>query len=344
MTAESSSDAPEGSPSTPVVRGIELTPDRPVEEVAALAASAETAGFEAVFCSSHYNNRNPFVALSRVATATGTVRLGPGVVNPYETHPVVLASGVATLDEVSGGRAVFGIGAGDRSTLANLGVERERPLRRVLETVRVARRLWAGERVDHDGTFDAHGAGLNFEPPGSIPTYVGAQGPDMLRMAAKHADGTLINAAHPRDLAWASERIDEGLDQRPDERSRFEALAFASVSVADDPDAAREAARRPVSFIAAGAPRPVLDRHDLDPDLTERIGEAIGAGEFSRADDLVTDTMLDAFAVAGGVEVVAERLDALLAHVDGVVVAAPLGPDVERAVELAGEAFDRVLA
>ena len=331
-----------------ILRGIELTPDRPVAEVATLAESAEDAGFEAVFCSSHYNNRDPFVALSRVAAATETVQLGPGVVNPYETHPVALASGVATLDEVSDGRAVFGIGAGDRSTLANLGIDRERPLRRILETLRVARRLWAGERVDHDGTFRAQEAGLNFEPPGEIPIYVGAQGPDMLRMAAKYADGTLINAAHPRDLAWASERIAEGLDERPeersDERSSFEALAFASVSVADDPEAAREAARRPVSFIAAGAPRPVLDRHDLDPELAGDIGQAIGSGEFSRADDLVTDAMLDAFAVAGGVETVAKRLDALLSHVDGVVVAAPLGPDAARAVELAGEAFDRALA
>ena len=335
-----------------VVRGIELTPDRPVAEVATLAEHAESAGFETVFCSSHYNNRDPFVALSRVAAATETVQLGPGVVNPYETHPVALASGVATLDEVSGGRTVFGIGAGDRSTLANLGIERERPLRRVLETVRVARQLWAGKRVDHDGTFRAQEAGLNFEPPGEIPIYVGAQGPDMLRMAAKHADGTLINAAHPRDLAWASKRIAEGLDERPterlddhpDERGAFEALAFASVSVGDDPDLARETARRPVSFIVAGAPQPVLDRHDLDPELAGRIGEAIGSGEFSQADDLVTDAMLDAFAVAGGVETVAKRLDSLRSHVDGIVVAAPLGPDVARAVELAGEAFERALA
>ena len=251
------------------MRGIELTPEIPVVRVAELGATAEDAGFDAVFASSHYNNRDPFVALSRVAAATDDVLVGPGVANPYETHPVKLASQVATLDEASGGRAVCGLGAGDRSTLRNLGVERDRPLRRVLETMQVARRLWAGERVDHDGTFVSRDAGLNYEV-GEIPVYVGAQGPQMLRMSAAHADGVLVNASHPTDVAWAAERIAEGLDDRPTERGAFDGAVFASVSVAEDADAAREAARPPVAFIAAGAARPVLERHGLDAARAER--------------------------------------------------------------------------
>jgi len=116
--------------------GIELTPEHPVAELVDLAALAEAEGFDAVFASHHYNNRDVFAALTAMARATEEVSLGPGVVNPYETHPVALASRMATLEEVSDGRGIFGVGAGDRSTLANLGYERERPLRRVLETVR----------------------------------------------------------------------------------------------------------------------------------------------------------------------------------------------------------------
>jgi len=334
-------DAGPGDDGPVVRRGVELTPERPVEELAGLAARAEGAGFDTVVASCHYNNRDPFVALAGMAAATDDVRLGPGVANPYETHPVKLAGQVATLAEVSGGRAIFGLGAGDRSTLANLGVDRERPLRRVLEAFRVARTLWGGGRVDHDGTFEAHDAGLNFEPPGDLPVYVGAQGPDMLRMAAKHGDGVLVNGAHPRDLAWASERIDEGLAARSPHHGAFETVAYASVSVAEDPEAARAAARRPVAFIAAGAPPPVHQRHGIDADRAAAIGDAIGAGEFGRADELVTDRMLEAFAVAGGVDDVAERVRELRPHVDGVVAAAPLGPNPERAVELAGEALRR---
>lgn len=224
------------------MRGIELAPERPVPELVALGERVEREGFDTLFASSHYNNRDPFTVLSRVAAATDDIRLGPGVVNPYETHPVTLASRIATIDEASDGRAVCGLGAGDRSTLRNLGIDRDRPLRRVLETMKVSKRLWAGERVSHDGTFVARDAGLNYSAS-EIPAYVGAQGPNMLRMSAKHADGALVNGSHPRDFAWADERIAEGLDERPDDRGEFDFAAYACVSVAEDGVDAREIGR-----------------------------------------------------------------------------------------------------
>jgi 5,10-methylenetetrahydromethanopterin reductase len=320
--------------------GVELTPDRPVDRVAELGAAAEAAGYDALFVASHYNNRDPFAACARLAAETSGVRVGPGVVNPLETHPVRLASQVATVAEASGGRAVLGIGPGDPSTLRNLGLAEERGLRPVLEAFEVARRLWAGERVTHDGAFRADDAGLNFEPPGEIPVYVGGEGPHMCRMAGKRADGLLFNGSHPADLAWARERVDEGRAERAD-GAAFDLAAYAAVSVAADADAAREAARPPVAFIAAGAAPPVLERHDLDPAAAEAIGEAISAGRFAEAFERVTPAMLDAFAAAGTVDDVATRLDALLEHADSVVVGSPIGPDVEAGIELAATAHER---
>ncbi len=322
------------------MKGIELTPEIPVGEVADLGALAEAEGFDAVLASCHYNNRDPWIALDRVAAATDGVRVGPAAANPYDTHPAKLAGQAATLQEASGGRALLGLGAGDRSTLRNLGVERDRPLRRVLETMRASRRLWAGERVDHDGTFRTRDAGLNFEAE-PLPVYVGAQGPHMIRMAAKHADGVLVNASHPADVEWAAERVSEGEAERPDDRDAFDFGVFASVSVAEDGDAAREAARPPVAFIASGAAEPVLARHDLDADRAARIGERIEAGEFDAAFDAVTPAMIDAFCVAGTGAEVAERAERLLSVADSLVVGSPLGPDREQAVRLAARAVDR---
>ena len=322
--------------------GVELTPEHPVTRIADLGEQAERNDFDAVFASCHYNNRDPFVALDRVARRTDSVRLAPGVANPYETHPVTLASRVATLEEASGGRALFGIGAGDRSTLSNLGFERDRPLRRVLEAFKVAQDLFAGERVDHDGTFLARDAGLNYESAvGEIPVYVGAQGPHMIRMAAKHADGVLLNASHPRDFEWAAGRVEEGLADRPDDRGDFDFAAYPSVSVAEDEAAARAAARPPVAFIAAGAAPPVLDRHDVDRERAAAIGEHISAGEFEAAFEAVTDPMLEAFCIAGTPETVAERVGDVLAYADSVVAGAPLGPDLETAIGLAGAVLRR---
>lgn len=320
------------------MQGIELTPEIPIAELTALAERAETEGFDTIFSSYHYNNRSPFITLDRIAAATETVQVGPGVANPYDVHPVTLASHLATLQEVSDGRAIFGIGAGDQSTLTNLGITRHRPLRRVLETMDVARRLWQGDRVTHTGTFDAQDAGLNYSVSGTIPVYVGAQGPDMLRMAGKHADGVLINAAHPRDVEWATDRVREGVSDRvrPDD---VDIAVYASVSIAPDAAAAREAARPPVAFIAAGAKPPVLDRHDIDPELASHLGDLIAQGAFREAFATVSDPMIDAFCVTGTPGTVSDRLAEFTAHADSIVAGAPLGPDQATAVSLLADAF-----
>jgi 5,10-methylenetetrahydromethanopterin reductase len=348
------------------VNALELAPDVPVGEVVERALAAERAGFDTVFVSHHYNNRDQFSALTATAAATDRVRLGPGVTNPYETHPVTLASRMATLDEYSDGRGIFGIGPGDAATLRNLGIERERPLRRVLEAFRVAQRLWNGETVDHDGTFRADEASLNYEPragtgsesgagagaetdtstgsgpvpgseTGSVPVYVGAQGPDMVRMAAKHADGVLFNGAHPRDYEWARARAEEGLTDRPERRGEFDLAAYAPVSVAADGGAARAAARYPVAFVVGGTPDPVLDRHGVDREIAREVGTAVEAGEFSEAAELVTERMLRAFCIAGTPAEVDEQVANLLDEADSFVAASPLGPDPREAIEILGE-------
>ena len=334
--------------------GIELTPEHPVSHVADLGVLAEDAGFDTVFVTSHYFNRDPFVSLDRVARRTSSVRVGPAAANPYEVHPVTLASRVASLQEASGGRAVYGIGPGDPSTLGALGLAEERGLRSVLEAFEVARDLWAGESVTHDGTFAASDAGLKYDVEGTIPVYVAGEGPNMCRMAGKRADGLLFNGSHPDDLAWARERVGEGLAERPDDGSEggsreseddgFDLVAYAAVSVAEDADAAREAARAPVAFITAGAAPPVLERHGIDREAAGRVEEALSAGDFSGAFAEVTPAMVEAFSMAGTPEAVADRAKAVLERADSLVLGTPLGPDIETAIDLLGGATRGLVA
>ena len=325
--------------------GIELTPEHPVSRVADLGVLAEDAGFDTVFVTSHYFNRDPFVSLDRVARRTDSVSLGPAAANPCEVHPVTLASRMASLQEASGGRAVYGVGAGDPSTLEALGLAGERGLRSVLEAFEVAREVWAGETVTHDGAFRATDAGLKYEVEGTIPVYVAGEGPSMCRMAGKRADGLLFNGSHPADLAWARERVEEGLAERSDGGNEaFDLAAYAAVSVAEDADAAREAARPPVAFITAGAAPPVLERHGIDREAAERVSEALSVGEFSEAFEEVTPAMVEAFSMAGTPETVAERAEAVLEHADSLVVGTPLGPDPETAIDQLGGATRDLVA
>jgi len=307
---------------------IELVAEEPVGELVSLSKVAEEAGFDGVWVTDHYNNRNPFVALTAIGGATDGVKLGPGITNPYYSHPAYSANAVATLDEYTDGRARLGIGPGDPNTLKNLCIERDSPLYEVLDAVKVARSLFAGERSTVEDV--TKNAKLNYGTRADIPVYIGAQGPNMLRMAADHGDGILINASHPDDFEWSLEHIDDNADA--------EIVAYTSFSVDDDREEARRVARQPVSFIASASPPPVLDRHGVDAELASEIGEHIENGEFSEAFGKVSEDMIDAFAVSGTPEECAERVDALYeTGVNKVVVGSPLGPDPEEAIRVASE-------
>lgn len=325
------------------MRGIELTPEYPVDQIATLGSLAENHNFDTIFVSSHYNNRDPFISLSHICQQTNQINIGPGVVNPYETHPVTLISKIATLDEASNGRSVFGIGAGDASTLSNLGIIRDSPLRRVLETIHVSRSLFTGNRISHEGTFDAIDAGLNFEPiNANIPIFVGAQGPHMIQMAAKYADGVLFNGAHPQDFAWAESKVKLGLNERSSSLGEFSFTAYSSVSIDPDPTRAREAARPPVAFIAAGANDTVLNKHSIDISIAREIEQHIAAGNFTKAFSCVTNQMIDTFCIAGDEQDVKERFQELNTYVDSIVTAAPLGPSPRDSIPLIASVFDKL--
>ena len=317
--------------------GMELVPGAPPGQLIDRAQAAEAAGVEARFVSSHFDNRDPFTIAALLLEATESVHIGPGVVNPYERHPVTLASKVATLSEVSPGRVHLGIGPGDPTVLGQLGLADQRDLRSVLEAFEVARQLWDGRTVNHDGRFSAHDVGLNYPVEATIPVYVGGEGPQMCRMAGKRADGLLFNGSHPADLRWAREQFDIGRRARDADGADSRLYAYASVSVDTDAAAARDAARPPVAYISAGAAPPVLQRHDIDDAVVSEIATALAAGDHAAAFERVTPRMIDAFSIAGDPAAVAAQLDAVRQHTDGVVLGAPLGPTPLTAIDLLAE-------
>ncbi len=180
--------------------GIEFVPDMKYYELEYYVKLAEDSGFDYTWITDHYNNRNVYSMLTILALKTRTIKLGPGVTNPYHISPALTASAIGTINEISGGRAVLGIGAGDKVTFERIGISWEKPLKRMREAVEIIRQLTEGKAVKYDGEiFKFNGAKLGFKP-GSIPIYIGAQGPKMLQLAAELGDGVLINASRRRDF------------------------------------------------------------------------------------------------------------------------------------------------
>ncbi len=130
---------------------LNVIPECPIREIVDLAVHAEELGFDRVWVYDEgLVTRDVFVVMSAIAAATTQIEIGPGITNPYTRHPGQTAAAIASLDELSGGRAFLGIGAGGSLTLDPLGLERRRPLTAVRETIDAARALSdANRRFDN---------------------------------------------------------------------------------------------------------------------------------------------------------------------------------------------------
>ncbi len=161
-----------------------------------MAERAEAAGFDSVWIGDSITARprhEPLTLMAAIAARTRRVRLGTGVLLPALRNPVVLAHLIATVDRVSEGRVILGVGiAADtpsiRKEFAACGVPWDRRVGRFLETIEICRALWQRDGVSFTGKhFTLDGATVEPKPhrPGGPPIWIGGSGPTALREAAR---------------------------------------------------------------------------------------------------------------------------------------------------------------
>lgn len=191
-------------------------------DMRAAAVAAETAGFDGVWVWDHLRDPDApsgpgvpeaWTVLSALAEVTRTVALGPLVLNVANRHPGLLANMAATLQAVSGGRLLLGLGAGGsrRTPYAAeqeaLGTSVEADgvrAQRVVEAIAVMRRLWSGDGTSFTGrSYRLERPSGFLRPEQAPPIVVGGFGPRMAGIAGRHGDGFNTQALHPRlaDLA-----------------------------------------------------------------------------------------------------------------------------------------------
>lgn len=172
-----------------------LLGDAPVAAMAERAKLAERNGFDTVWLADERFYREVYTSLAVVAEHTTRVQLGPCVTDPFARHPALTAVAIATLDEVSNGRAILGLGGGI-SGFAELGIEPRKPPRAIRETIELVRALMTGEQVDYQGEIiqfrDGH---LGFKPERArIPIAIASNGPLGQRAAGALADAAIMEA------------------------------------------------------------------------------------------------------------------------------------------------------
>jgi 5,10-methylenetetrahydromethanopterin reductase len=319
--------------------GIEFVPSDPVLKIAHYAKLAEEQGFDNVWITDHYNNRDVYSTLTVLAMNTNSIKLGTGVTNPYTRNIAVTASSIASVNEISGGRAILGLGPGDKATFDAMGISWDKPLTTTKESIQALRSFFEGKKVNMAGeAVKFSGAKMAFKA-GNIPIYMGAQGPKMLELAGEVADGVLINASHPRDFEEAVKQIASGAKKAGRNPKDVDVAAYACFSIDKDAAKAVNAAKVVVAFIVAGSPDMVLQRHGIDVASKASIGGAIAKGDFGALmGGMVTPQMIDAFSICGTPDDCKTRINELLdIGVTQIVAGSPIGPDKEKAIKLIGK-------
>lgn len=319
--------------------GIEFVPSDPALKIAYYAKLAEQQGFDHVWVTDHYNNRDVYSTLTVLALNTNSIKLGSGVTNSYTRNPAITASSIASISEISGGRAVLGLGPGDKATFDAMGISWNKPLATTKEAIEAIRAFLAGQKVSMDGEMVKFGGAKLAFKVGNVPIYMGAQGPKMLELSGEIADGVLINASHPKDFEVAVEQIQKGAKKAGRDPSKVDITAYACFSIDKDPAKAVNAAKVVVAFIVAGSPDLVLERHGIPVEAKAQIGGAIAKGDFGALmGGLVSPKMIEAFSICGTPEDCMTRIKALEAiGVTQIVAGSPIGPNKEKAIKLIGK-------
>jgi 5,10-methylenetetrahydromethanopterin reductase len=291
--------------------------DAPAARLAERARLAEACGFEKVWLADERFYREVYSVLACVALATTRVAVGPCVTDPFARHPALTAMAIATLDEISQGRAVLGLGAGV-SGFAELGIMPRRPPRALREAILLIRALLRDERVDFAGEVVSFRDGrLSFTPlRPEIPIHIASNGPLGQRTAGAVADGAIMEACGsvPEAEAFRAE-VARGAAAADRDPSAVRLVVRLNACVAADGSRARDIVRPTVArYLGRGALRLATAEAQgltLPPEAIAPMANApyaAGVAPYLPLLPLITDRHVDALALAGTRGEVAARI------------------------------------
>jgi probable F420-dependent oxidoreductase len=296
--------------------GMTVMPDPPYQRFIELMQLAERLGFDYGWTyDSHVLWQESIPTLALAAKATSTIKLGHMVTNPGTREPTVLASAYATLQDISDGRMVMGIGRGD-SARRYIGLEPV-TVRRFEEALAMIKPFMNGRPVSWNGKDDLQLNWVRPELP-EIEMHVAGYGPKALAVAGRQGDGVVIQLADPDIIRWIMETVRAAAEEAGRDPDALKCIVSAPSHITDDIAAARDQVRwfpamvsnhvrdliRRYGSDGSVVPRAltdyVPDETGYDYDEHSRVGAKHGA--------FVSDEICDRFCVLGTPEQAAQKL------------------------------------
>ncbi len=267
--------------------GINIIPVMPIEEILALIQSAEELGYEYCLLADEGLTPDVYALLAVAARETTRIQLSP-VTNGFTRHPAVTASAMATLQELSHGRAFLVLVAGGSVVLDKLNIKREKPLKVMRETIEICRALWTGKDVNYSGeSFSLNTAKLEMGNQ-TIPIWIAARGERMLAMAGQISDGILLMVKP--DIGPALEQV--GDSQHRLVRAYMDRMAYTEGMI--------EETTRIFPFVIKDTPERQLRGFLTEDEITAvRSALAEGAGGVEAISRLVSADIIKRYKIAG---------------------------------------------
>ena len=307
------------------LNGYRMTPGAMAE----WGARAERSGIESVWVAEAFGD--PFIPLALIAERTSRIRFGPACALAGR-HPYALCTGLTALDAISAGRVAVGMSDGPSGMKRTwYGDPPAKPVRRMREYVEALKLMLSshsGVTSEYSGEYYRFQHFERFDVPvrPTIPVFIGATRPGMLRLAGELADG-VITPALTSELSLETvtlPNVREGLEASGRDRAGFETLSLRICCVHEDEREARRRAKALVLHYVGIAPAlaAVLDLHGLQ-DVRERVADAFLHGERERAASLLPDEVVDLVSISGTADTCRRRVGELGRLTDTVILFPP---------------------
>ncbi|MCU0667752.1 MAG: LLM class flavin-dependent oxidoreductase [Myxococcota bacterium] len=296
-------------------------------------------GYDAIWLA-ETSGPDSFALGGALATATERATIGTAIVPVYNRTPAVLAMSAATLQQLSGGRFVLGLGSSSHAIVGDWnGVPFERPLAHVRESVAILRQALAGEKTDFAGeAFRSKGFRLGNVPKQPVPIYLAALREKMLRLAGVIGDGLIVNLFPSSALPQILAAYRAGGAEAERDVSRHEVVCRFQVMVTDDVAMARNVVRMAFGGYMSA---PVYNKFLAWCGFEDEMRAVAGA--FARKDRAgvaaaMSDDLVDRITILGPAERCREQIAEFVAAGVTTPVLSPLAMD-RRSVEAVFEAF-----
>nr|WP_205616025.1 LLM class flavin-dependent oxidoreductase [Streptomyces harenosi] len=282
-----------------------MLPDYPLAQSLESIRLADELGFHACYAADETWHKDLWLLFAAAAGRTSRIRLGPSVSPVTLREPTLIAQALATLDELTGGRAEGVLSSGNFGLLAQYRIDwaRTRPLSRVKEALHVVRTLLDEGSITFDGEFHSYDGLFTFARPVQerVPLKLGAmRGPKSFEAAGELSDGCHHALSYTREAyEYAVRHIRAGAERAGRDWTSLDIGAWVVFATGPDSAAAKDAARSMVGIYASSMPEEQLRRNGVEPGELKPVIEAIAAGDLARGIELTTPEVAERLSVAG---------------------------------------------